>query len=284
VSAHDCFAVPPRLAEHGLRSGLAVAIPGPERPAGVLAAHSRRRRVFAPDEAAFAGAVAGMLGRAIHQRRTGDEHEELLRREQAARAEAEAARRRFAFLAEAGAVLASSLDFGRTLARVAELAVPFLADWCVVDVFAGRQAGHRVAVAHADPGQQAPAEQLRRRWPLAPDALPPALAPIAAGHPVIVPELFDASLPAFARDPEHLALLRALRVVGYVCVPLAAHGRLRGAVTFLSAESGRRYGADELALAGELARRAALALDNARLYQEARARAGPGPAWGGRVG
>jgi PAS domain S-box-containing protein len=171
------------------------------------------------------------------------------------------------FLAEAGEVLASSLDSEVTLAAVAELVVPRLADWCSV-YLADAGGFRRVAVAHADPTKVEWAREVARRYPPTLDDPHGPGRVIHSGEPLLAPDVSDAMLIAAARDPEHLALLRGVGLRSAMIVPLVTRDRKLGAITFAAAESGRRYGPDDLALAVELARRAALAVDNARLFRD----------------
>jgi PAS domain S-box-containing protein len=174
------------------------------------------------------------------------------------------------FLAEASKHLASSLDYDTTLERVARLAVPFLADWCYVALLdAGRF--RVVAVAHVEAAKEALAWELLRRYPPNPD---PTRAggfstALRTGQPFLDPEVSDARLVAHARDAHHLELLRALAGTSYVVAPLVARGQTLGVIVFFAAAARRRYGPDDLPLAEEVARRAAVAVDNARLYREA---------------
>ena len=218
------------------------------------------------------GAIVGvvLVFRDIKERaRAETERVGLLRAEQAARAEAEAAQERLAFLAEASAILASSLDYETTLNRVAHLAVPRLADWCGVDLLAEDGSIEQLAVVHIAPAKVEWARELRRRWPPDPQA-PTGLARVLrTGQPEFYPEITDAMLVAAVPDPERLALTRAVGFTAGIVVPLTVHDRTLGALTLVSAESGRRYTEADLALAEDLARRAAVAIENARLYREA---------------
>jgi signal transduction histidine kinase len=201
----------------------------------------------------------------------GRERAELLDREQAARAAAEAAQRRSAFLAEASSVLASSLDYRATLATVARLAVPGMADWCVVDVLDAQGKLQRLAVAHADPARLAMVEKLQERY--ADDGsseFGPAQV-VRTGTPQYLTEIPEALLRESARDEEHYRLLTELGLKSFLAVPLETGGRTIGVLTLVSAESGARYGPDDVAFARRLAHHASLAIDNARLYEEAQA-------------
>ncbi len=199
------------------------------------------------------------------------EREELLAHAQAARAEAEAAEQRADFLARAGELLSSSLDYEATLKRVAQLVVPQFADWCGVDISAPDGSIQRVAIAHQDPAKIAFAEEVGRRYP--PDPREPHGLPnvLRTGQAEIYPEITDELLVQGAKDAEHLELLRAVGLKSVMIVPLVARGLTLGAITFVTGESDHRYGEEDLIFAQDLARRAALAVDNARLYREAEA-------------
>ncbi len=175
------------------------------------------------------------------------------------------------FLAEASAVLASSLDYRTTLGKVARLAVPAVADWCLLDLAQEDGSAERLEVVHADPSKSAIAAGLKRFGPRAGWETPPARV-LRSGEPIIVPELTPERLRAVAHDEDHLDAMRAVEPRSVMHVPLEARGRVLGAVTFVSAESGRVYDEDDLLLATDIARRAALAIDNARLFHDAEER------------
>jgi PAS domain S-box-containing protein len=173
------------------------------------------------------------------------------------------------FLAEASDVLSSSLDYRETLSNVARLAVPTLADWCGVDVLEENGSVERLAVEHPDPRKVDLAYKLQERYPPDPDAPRGLHQVLRTGEPDMMSEIPEGFLEAAAVDAEHREMLRELGLRSYLVVPLVARGRTLGAISLVAAESGRRYGETDLALAQELARRAALAVDNARLYEEA---------------
>ncbi|HEX8120010.1 MAG TPA: PAS domain-containing protein [Solirubrobacteraceae bacterium] len=190
-------------------------------------------------------------------------------RAEAAHVEAEAARRRTQFLADAGARLAAvSTDYEATLREVARVAVPAIADWCTFTIAERGDVLRTVAVAAADPELERLAAEMSERYPPRSDApTGPALA-IRTGESQLVEEVPDEVLEAAAVDDEQLAFLRRLGIRSGITVPLSARGRTFGALTLVSAESGRRYGAEDLRLAEILAARAGLAVENARLYAE----------------
>ena len=173
------------------------------------------------------------------------------------------------FLADASAALSASLDYATTLASIARLSVPTVADWCVVNVVADDGRIERLAYAHVDPQREHLLRRLQERYPPRAD-LPQGIAQvIRSGEPLLTTEVSDASLRAAASDDEHLALLREIGVRSAMVVPIIDRERVLGAISFGSGPSGRRFGADDLSLAAELAHRAAMAIDNASLYRSA---------------
>jgi PAS domain S-box-containing protein len=173
------------------------------------------------------------------------------------------------FLAEASDMLSSSLDYRETLSSMARLVVPTLADWCVVDVLDENGSLERLAVEHPDPGKVALVHKLQERYPPDPDEPRGVYQVLRSGEPELMAQIPEELLEAAAVDDEHWEILRELGLRSYMVVPLVARARTLGAISIVAAESGRRYGQADLALAQELARRAALAVDNARLYEEA---------------
>jgi PAS domain S-box-containing protein len=171
------------------------------------------------------------------------------------------------FLAEASAVLASSLEYQTTLEQVAQLTVPELADWCTVHIVAEDGTIDQIAVAHIDPAKLEWAHQIREKYPLDPNAERGAAFTLRTGQPDFVPEIPDELLVHAARDPEHLEILRQVGFSSFMSVPLRTQARIIGVISFISAESGRRYTLADVQFAEELARRASLAIDNAQLYQ-----------------
>jgi PAS domain S-box-containing protein len=175
---------------------------------------------------------------------------------------------RLGFLANASRLLATSLDYETTLASVARLAVPYLADICVVDLVEENQAPYRVAVAHIDPSKEKLLHELVRRYPPFWNEVSPLHKALSSGQSVLVSEMPESLLVEYTQDSEHLKLLQE---IGSFCssmaVPLIAHGRTLGAISFGTTESGRHYSCADLSLAEDLAHRIALAVDNARLYR-----------------
>lgn len=174
------------------------------------------------------------------------------------------------FLVESGELLASSLDVEATLGAIAELAVPALADWCAVHLSRADGSLTRLAVVHADPERTTWARRLQERYSPDPDAAHGVPQVIRTGRAELIPEITDEMLIAAARDEEHLEIVRRVGMRSVMNVPLVGRERVLGAITFVTAESGRRYGSSELEMLEELARRAALALDNAHLYEAQR--------------
>jgi PAS domain S-box-containing protein len=208
---------------------------------------------------------------AVRCRRSERGKQHLLDGERVARAEAESSRRRLAFLAQASTVLGQSLDYQTTLASGARLCVPDLADWCTVDIRSADGRGvQRLAVAHVDPSKVEHARELDRRYPLDLNDQSGVSRVMRSGQSELVSEIRDEMLISLARDAEHLRIMRELGFKSGMVVPLVARGNTLGAISFIIAESDYRYGPQDLALAEDLARRAALAVDNARLYRDER--------------
>jgi PAS domain S-box-containing protein len=195
---------------------------------------------------------------------------ESLRREQVARVEAEAAQQRLAFLVEASHTLASSLDYYAILAIVAQLAVPHIADWCAVDVLEPSGSLRRVAVVHTNPAKVELAYELQRRFPPDPEAPRGTYHVLRTGQAEFIPEISDSFLEAAGLNEEQLNIIRELGLKSAITVPMLARNQAFGTITFVVAESGRYYNDVDLTLAMELASRVALAVENARLYQEAK--------------
>jgi predicted ATPase/signal transduction histidine kinase len=191
---------------------------------------------------------------------------QLLANERAARAAAEQAERRAAFLAEAAAILSESLDHETTFERLGRLCVRSLASTCVLDLVED-QAIRRAVVADRDPAREPLLRELKQRNPSGQDSPHPAAMVLRTGKPLLLPELPDELARSMCTDDEHRRLIRELGTESVIAVPLVARGQTLGVLTLISSEPGRRYGQADLELAEELARRAASAIDNARLYR-----------------
>ncbi|AKQ69285.1 Phytochrome, two-component sensor histidine kinase [Myxococcus hansupus] len=174
-------------------------------------------------------------------------------------------------LAEASALLSSSsLDYEATLAALTRLVVPSQADWCAIEIAYEDGSTRQVGVAHVDPEKVRYGEELRVRYPPRHEDPSGVLSVIRTGEPVLLPEVPDALLVAGARDAEHLRIARELGLRSVMVLPLKARGRTIGALSLVHAESGRRFRPSDMLLASQLAERAAVALDNARLIKDAR--------------
>ncbi|MFN6527300.1 PAS domain S-box protein [Nostoc sp. ChiSLP03a] len=169
------------------------------------------------------------------------------------------------FLVEASTLLAASLDYEITLENVANLAVPTLADLCIVDVFQEDWSSKQIAIAIADSTKLNILDEIRRRYRPKTKEL---VRQLRLGISVFYPELSDSHLLQMSEDDEHLQLLQSLGIRSLMVIPVRSRGQLFGAISFFTAESGRYYQQTDLALAEDIARRAATAIDNARLYQE----------------
>jgi len=173
------------------------------------------------------------------------------------------------FLALAGELLAGTLDERTTLTNLARLVVPALADWCTVDVVQPDGSTIGLGGSHIDPALEGVIRELQRRYPPDRHGIQPISEVLRSGRSVLLETVSDADLAASSPDAEQMQLRRRLGFKSAMYVPLRARNRLVGIITLVSAKVERRYGPDDLALAEELARRAALAVENARLYREA---------------
>ena len=171
------------------------------------------------------------------------------------------------FLVKAGGALASSLDYRTTLATVANLAVPDIADWCSVELLEpGAAAPVQVAIAHADPSKVQVVREIAERYPPDPNAPTGAPQVIRSGRSELYTEIPPGLLEAAARDSEHLRMIRELKLESGMVVALKGRDRVLGAISFVYADSGRRYTEADLAFAEDFARRAAMAIENAQAH------------------
>lgn len=245
VVPDEAYAIVP-LADHDPSGCLVVGFPHP--------------RKFSAQDEDFFFVLASRCGAALDRARLFEEREQ-------ARATAEASRAALAFLAEASALLASSLDYERTLTRLAELAVPRLADWC--GVYLTGEAGEiaPVAITHVDPQRAGLVRQLLERFAARTGDAACIWDVIRTGQPQRYPEISDDVLAAVARDHEHLELLRSVGLGAAMVMPLKARERVLGAF-LLGNDRGRALSPDDALLAEELAARAGTAIDNARLFAD----------------
>ncbi|MDB4900510.1 MAG: domain S-box, partial [Gemmatimonadetes bacterium] len=205
----------------------------------------------------------------VTERKRSEQTERRLLEEQAARAVAEDAEHRAQMLAEASRLLGSSFDYQTTLSTLTRLAVPALADFCTLDLLGADGAVERVGVAHVDPTKEQLLWDIMRYVQTGAPMVPHLHRALVDGEPTLSAALTDAMIVAAQIDEEHGVMLRALEPRCFVCVPLRASGSVVGALSIYSSISGRCYDAADLALAEELARRAGLAVENARLFHEA---------------
>lgn len=173
------------------------------------------------------------------------------------------------FLAEASTRLASSLDYEATLASVAQLAIPTLADLCLIDMVEDDSLMRRLVTAHANPTQAAFMKTSLHQYPPSPDKPHPALLALQTGRSQLLPRVTAEFLETIIHDAEHGQILDSLQIHSALCVPLVARGRILGVISLVYAESKRVYGPADQALAEDLAHRAAIAVENAQLYRAA---------------
>lgn len=186
-----------------------------------------------------------------------------------AQEEASAREAKLRFLAEASVTLSSSLDWQATLAAVAHLAVPEYADWCVIHLLQDGEL-RPIAMAHPDTIQESRVRDLQERYPPDPKS-PYGVHEVArTGRSILLPDIPDELLEMAAHDEEHLQILRELDFRSALEVPLKIHDRVLGVITWVTGSAGRRFTQEDLEFGEHMARRAALAIDNAHLHTEIR--------------
>lgn len=176
---------------------------------------------------------------------------------------------RLLFLAEAGIAFAASLDYETTLQTIARLAVPCMADWCMIDVLGDDRAIHRAAAAHVDPAKEGVVRGLQGMCARDPSEASEAFQAVLDGRSILAPAVTDSHIALLACDAGQADAIRQLEPASCMLVPLVVRSRTIGMIAFARSHTSPRCGPADLWLAEELARRAATALDNARLYQEA---------------
>ncbi|HUS62266.1 MAG TPA: SpoIIE family protein phosphatase [Acidimicrobiales bacterium] len=198
--------------------------------------------------------------------RAEEERRLLLESERQARSQAEEAQRRLTFLAEASQMLAESLDVDETMRRVAVLSAAHLADWVLIDVVEGRDI-HRMVCQHRDPALQPLVEQMAE-GPRDPSSDHPVAQVLITGRSVMLGEVTPSDIEHWARDADQAAVMARLGVSSVMVVPLEARGHTIGALVLVRSDPAHPFEEPDLLFATDLARRAALAADNARLYRD----------------
>jgi PAS domain S-box-containing protein len=260
VVAEDLFEAvkdPDRLEAYrreGLKSLLALPLIIGGEGVASLVFYFRQQHRFSEVELQTARALANLAAAVLGNAAL---HDEQRRRELEAQ-----------FLAKAGETLASSLDYRSTLRALTRLAVPDIADWCAADMLDDDGTLRRLALSHADPAQVVAAEAFTKRYPPDPDSPYGAANVIRTGESMLLGYLPEEMIEASARDAEHRSVLRTLSSL--IIVPLRIRGGVIGALSFATAESRRHYRAHDLRFAETVAGRAALAIENALSYEEAR--------------
>jgi PAS domain S-box-containing protein len=207
--------------------------------------------------------------RDITSRLQAAERERALTQEQAARAEAENSQKRASLLAEASRVLSASFDYQTTLAALVRLAVPALADYCALDIVEAGDNFERIGEAHVDPSKSKLLKEVATFPKSALTARHPLMRVMATGAPVLEADITPAFIRASFAEAGQRRTVEALEPRSLICVPLVTSGKPLGALTLVTSGSGRRYEIADLSLAADLARRAAIVVEHARLFHEA---------------
>ncbi|PTL78247.1 AAA family ATPase [Vitiosangium sp. GDMCC 1.1324] len=267
ASHQGAFVSEPYVVRHAVKSALAVPIQRPSRTVGVLYLENNlATRAFTPERVRvlrlLSSQIAISLENSLFFEQLRIEVDERTRAEQAVR-----------FLAEWSLMLAESLDFETTLAKVARSVVPFLADWCIVDVVEKDGTIRPVAMAHAEPAKEKLLREAMEKYPPSWDSPATLARVLRTGQPALLSDIDESVVRQLNRSRQEgfFDLMRTIMVRTGMMVPLVARGKTLGAIIFASSTAGRRYGQAELHLAQELARRAAVSIDNARLYGDSQA-------------
>ena len=237
----------------GVRSIACLPLHLGDRKIGVATMSFPGAREFPPAELEFLSVMSDTCAQAIDRVRVTD---------QAADRSA-----KIKFLADASLELSNSLDYEATLTKVAQLAVPWFADWCSIALDQDGEL-RTLAVAHVDPAKVEFAHELNRRFPPDPDSGRGGYQVLRSGESELTPDVTDEMLEAAVDDPEQLRLARELNLRSALAVPLKVQDRVFGVITWVAGEGGRRFSPDDQVFGEDLARRAAQAIDTARLHSE----------------
>ncbi len=259
----------PIAARTGLHGAFAFPIPVDNITNCVMAFYSSE--IVQPDDRMMQmfSVLGSQVGDFVKRTRVEEQRDLLLINERVARSGAESNAEKLAFLGEASAVLASSLDYQTNLLSLAKLAVTRMADWCAVDIVDDEHGFHRVALVHRDPARLEWVREFEKRLPKRSSAPHGVAQVIQTGKSKIYTDVPESMLIAPSRDMEDFRMEPEPEIASAMVVLLVARGRTLGAITLASESPSRTYTEDDLRFAGELARSAALGIDNARLYSAA---------------
>jgi len=244
----------------GLVSAVVFPVRSGDSIVGVVELLGARRHLSEPEVSDLVGAAGRPIGELLSAILRTAEREQLLR-------DVERARRIQDFLLRASRVLAEAADYGETLDRLAEVAVPDLADLCLIDVVDESGLLRRMAARHVDPAKRELARELRDAFPPDPDGLHPIVEVVRGGGSRWSAEMSDDFLRATTRGERHFQVVKALGFESYVIVPLVVDGEVLGSVTLVSAGSGRRFGSEDVVSAEQLASQVASVVGRARRHE-----------------
>lgn len=243
------FRAPPLLKEHGVVSGVNAVIAGKDRPYGVLEACTALQRAFHADEARFVQSMANVLATVVQREHAGQATQLLI---------------------DSSTALSTLEGFETGIQKVARLTVPFFADQCTVFMVRDDGQIQRVASAQINPEKEELLDEALELYPVDWKSHTSIARVLTSGKAELISEVTDELIQSSAQDDRHAELIRQLNPQSHICVPLQIRDRTYGALAFTITESDRQYTTVDLSLAEDLARRAAVALDNARLYAGAR--------------
>jgi PAS domain S-box-containing protein len=267
--AHDYPDRAAAWAAAGLQAAAILPVLLTDRPLGVCVFAFFQKQAFSADDRSLLLALAQQGVQAIERLRLYQAERDLRLHEQNARAEAEGSRQRLAFLVDTSSALSATLDYDALMQHAAHLVVPYLADYASMYILADDQAIHNVATAHISPAKQAKLQALHAQVQLRLDSPHSLIAHVMRTGTPLLDSDFDWQSQYAGAPPADRAYLEALQPNAHIVLPLVARGRALGVMVLATSEANRRLTLADLSLAEDVARRVALAADNARLLQQA---------------
>jgi PAS domain S-box-containing protein len=256
-------------AKSGLRGAFAFPVVAGQSVVAVVEFFDRTAQAVDEELLQSVATLGGQIGQCVERIQAQAQERVAARTAEAARVAAERAEQRASFLAESSAVLAQSLEYEQTLRRVGELAVPAIADWCTITAIDDNGIWRRVAVAHRDPSRRALVAEYEASFPPGDHRAGKLSQALKTGTTILQASVSDADLAAAAQGEGHLRILRGLGCSSCVMVPMRIRSETVGVISLMRGENGSAFDESDVLLAEQLSQRAAVAIDNARLYRAA---------------
>ncbi len=256
------------LLEHKISSGATVIIQGRSKPYGVLGAYSKKLRSFSQNDVHFLQAISNIIGTAIERKFVESELERSLEGVKVAKNELEYSKKRLEYLAEASAILNSSLDYNETIKTVAELIIREIADWCIIDILGEDGTLKRVVIAYADPNITETVNQFENKYAPNPESDAGIYNAIRTGESQLIHSIDDSFIRKISRDEMHYKILSSIGFKSAIILPLKVREKVIGAISLVSSDKKHLYDGSDLIFGQDLAYRISGAIDNSRLFKE----------------